>query len=97
MFPASFNFPSVVIKTSPLWYPSFSPTNLPLKQKADKVKEASVEFYSYLEDLKSKILDYISYYNQHLANMFNWSIISNEDIKIMIDKIKNNRFFIFKN
>ncbi|MFK7948121.1 MAG: transposase [Saprospiraceae bacterium] len=41
------------------------------------------------EDLKSKILDYISYYNQHLANIFNWSIISNNDIKVMIDKIKN--------
>lgn len=40
------------------------------------------------EDLKIKILNYIEYYNQHLANQFNWSVISNEDIKNMIDKVK---------
>lgn len=40
------------------------------------------------EDLRTKILDYIGYYNQHLAKTFNWSVISNEDIQNMVDKIK---------
>ncbi len=40
------------------------------------------------EDLKNKILNYIDYYNQHLAKIFNWTVISNDDIQVMINKIK---------
>jgi putative transposase len=40
-------------------------------------------------DLKNKIIAYIQYYNQHLAKKFNWSVISNEDIKEMTDKVKS--------
>jgi len=40
------------------------------------------------QDLKTKILNYIDYYNQELASVFNWSIISNKDIQSMIQKIK---------
>jgi len=40
------------------------------------------------EDLKTKIINYIHYYNEHLAKKFNWTVISNKDIKEMTDKVK---------
>ncbi len=40
------------------------------------------------QDLKNKILKYIEYYNENLANKFNWTVASNEDIKKMIQKVK---------
>jgi len=40
------------------------------------------------EDLKTKIINYVHYYNEHLAKKFNWTVISNKDIKEMTDKVK---------
>ena len=41
-----------------------------------------------IKDLKQKIERYISYYNQHLAKAWNWSVVKSKDIKTLIDKVK---------
>lgn len=41
-----------------------------------------------LEDLKQKIQRYIDYYNKQLAKTWNWSVVKNKDIKMLITKVK---------
>jgi transposase len=41
-----------------------------------------------IEDLKRKIEKYVGYYNTHLAKVWNWSVVKNKDIQILIDKVK---------
>jgi len=40
------------------------------------------------QDLKTKLLAYIDYYNENLAKKFNWSVTSKTDFDVMIEKIK---------
>lgn len=40
------------------------------------------------ENLKEKIEAYIDYYNQKLANMFNWTISKKEDVEKLIQTVK---------
>lgn len=44
--------------------------------------------FTSLQDLKQKIQKYIAYYNAQLAKVWNWSIIKNKDIQILIDKVR---------
>jgi hypothetical protein len=41
-----------------------------------------------LQDLKQKIQRYIAYYNTSLAKTWNWSVVKNKDIQILINKVK---------
>lgn len=40
------------------------------------------------ENLKEKIEAYIDYYNQKLANMFNWTISKKEDVEKLVQTVK---------
>lgn len=41
-----------------------------------------------LKDLKDKIQKYIDYYNTQLAKAWNWSVVKNKDIQMLINKVK---------
>lgn len=40
------------------------------------------------EDLKKKILNYIAYYNENLASIFDWKIAKRDDIKKLVNTVK---------
>lgn len=44
--------------------------------------------FTSIEDLKNKICRYITYYNEHLAKVWNWSVVKNKDIQTLINKVK---------
>lgn len=44
--------------------------------------------FTSVEDLKTKLLAYIAYYNEKLAKVWNWSVVKNQDIQTLIDKVK---------
>ena len=44
--------------------------------------------FTSVADLKQKIERYISYYNQHLAKAWNWSVVKTKDVQALIDKVK---------
>lgn len=44
--------------------------------------------FTSIADLKQKLEDYIAYYNQKLAKVWNWSVVKNQDIQNLINKVK---------
>lgn len=39
------------------------------------------------QDLRQKIERYVAYYNEHLAKVYDWSVVKTEDIRQLIDKV----------
>jgi hypothetical protein len=40
-----------------------------------------------IQDLRQKIQRYLTYYNEHLAKVWNWSAVQTKDIQTLIDKV----------
>jgi transposase len=44
--------------------------------------------FTSIADLQQKLVSYITYYNEHLAKVWNWSVIKTKDIERLIDKVR---------
>ena len=44
--------------------------------------------FSSIDDLKQKIHRYITYYNDHLAKVWKWSVVTTKQIQALIDKVR---------
>ena len=44
--------------------------------------------FSSIDDLKQKIHRYITYYNDHLAQVWKWSVVTPKQIQSLIDKVR---------
>jgi len=44
--------------------------------------------FTSIADLQQKLMRYITYYNEHLAKAWNWSVIKTRDIQQLIDKVQ---------
>jgi transposase len=44
--------------------------------------------FTSIQDLRNKIGRYIAYYNKHMAKVWNWPVVKNKDIQILINKVK---------
>jgi transposase len=44
--------------------------------------------FTSITDLQQKLTRYITYYNEHLAKAWNWSVIKTSDIHQLIDKVQ---------
>ena len=44
--------------------------------------------FTSITDLQQKLTRYITYYNEHLAKAWNWSVIKTRDIQQLIDKVQ---------
>jgi hypothetical protein len=44
--------------------------------------------FSCINDLKQKIQRYITYYNDHLAKVWKWSVVTTKQIQALIDKVR---------
>ena len=44
--------------------------------------------FTSVADLKKKIMAYITYYNEKLAKVWDWSVVKNQDIQTLINKVK---------
>ena len=44
--------------------------------------------FSSIDDLKQKIQRYITYYNNHLAKTWKWSVVTTKQIQALIDKVR---------
>lgn len=44
--------------------------------------------FTSVAELKEKIIDYIAYFNEKLARVWDWSVVENKDIQTLINKVK---------